>query len=105
MRVRRMTTERDPGLRRIERDSFIACLTMAGMAFGMTHGQVDAPAGVLGGGALVWISYRGIKSGIDALADRATGGGTRIKAAIGLVKFFTRYAILAVAAYVIMARL
>jgi hypothetical protein len=100
-----MTSERDPGLRRIERDSLIACAVMAGIAWGMARGQAAAPAGVLGGGALVWISYRGIKGGIDALADGAAGGGTRIRTAIGLVKFFTRYAILAVAAYVIMARL
>src|SRR5258706_11277228 len=97
--------ERDPGLRRIERDSVIACVVMAGIAWGMARGQAAAPAGVLGGGALGWISYRGIKGGIDALTDGATGGGTRIRTAIGLVKFFTRYAILAVGAYGIMARL
>ena len=57
----------------------------------------------------MWISYRGIKGGIDAMADAAAGERSRVrtgaKTAIGLVKFFTRYAILAVAAYVIMARL
>jgi hypothetical protein len=75
---------------------------MAAGAWAMARGAAAAPLGVLGGGALVWISYRGIKGGIDALTGAGTGG---IKAAIGLVKFFTRYAILAVAAYVIMARL
>jgi hypothetical protein len=98
-------SETDPGLRRIERDSIIVCVVMAAIAWGIASGQANAPAGVVGGGALVWISYRGIKGGVDALADGAAGGGTRIKTAIGLVKFFTRYAILAVAAYVIMARL
>ena len=68
--------------------------------------RVEAPLGVLGGGALVAISYRGIKAGITVLVEAGPGGagGTR-HVAIGLVKFFTRYAILAVAAYVIMARL
>ncbi len=52
------------------------------------------------------ISYRGIKGGIDALVGAVSGGANgRIRTAIGLVKFFTRYAILAAAAYVIMARL
>jgi hypothetical protein len=41
----------------------------------------------------------------DATDAGAGGGGGAKPVAIGLVKFFTRYAILAVAAYVIMARL
>lgn len=75
--------------------------------------RADAPLGVLAGGLLVRISYKGIKSGIDALvgamghapeARERTARG-RVSTAIGLVKFFTRYAILGVAAWVIMARL
>jgi hypothetical protein len=96
--------ETDPGLRRIERDAVIACGAMAALAWAVARGDLDAPLGVFGGGALAWISYRGIKGGIDALTGVAVGA-TAIRTAIGLVKFFTRYAILAVAAYVIMARL
>ena len=77
----------------------IACAALA-VAAGIVTRGVEAPLGVLGGGALVAISYRGIKAGISAVV---TGGAKPV--AIGLVKFFTRYAILAVAAYVIMARL
>ena len=97
--------ETDPGLRRIERHSVIACAALAVAAGIITRG-VEAPLGVLGGGALVAISYQGIKAGITALVDAGGGeaGGSK-KVAIGLVKFFTRYAILALAAYVIMARL
>jgi hypothetical protein len=95
--------ESDPGLRRIERDAVIACGVMAAAAWAVARGDVNAPLGVFGGGALAWISYRGIKGGIDALTG--AGGGAGVKTAIGLVKFFTRYAILALAAYVIMARL
>jgi hypothetical protein len=91
--------ETDPGLRRIERSSVIACAALA-VAAGVLTRRVDAPLGVLGGGALVAISYRGIKAGISAVVN---GGAKPV--AIGLVKFFTRYAILALAAYVIMARL
>jgi hypothetical protein len=93
----------DSVLQRVERDGLIACGAMAAAAWALARGDTNAPLGVMGGGVLVWISYRGIKSGIDALTG--IGGGTRLKAAIGLVKFFTRYAILALAAYVIMARL
>jgi hypothetical protein len=91
--------ETDPGLRRIERYSVVACAALAVAAAVLTR-RVDAPLGVLGGGALVAISYHGIKAGISAVV----GGGSKA-VAIGLVKFFTRYAILALAAYVIMARL
>ena len=98
--------EPDPVLRRIERHSVIACAALA-VAAGIVTRGVEAPLGVLGGGALVAISYRGIKAGISTVVDTGhggAGGGSR-PVAIGLVKFFTRYAILAVAAYVIMARL
>ena len=94
--------EPDPTLRRIERDSVIACASLAVAAGIITRG-VETPLGVLGGGALVAISYRGIKAGISTVAEGGGGGSKPI--AIGLVKFFTRYAILALAAYVIMARL
>ena len=77
---------------------------MAAVAWMVARGDVNAPAGVFGGGALVWVSYRGIKGGIDAMVTARGGEARRIHVAIGLVKFFTRYAILAVAAYVIMAR-
>jgi len=96
-----MVAEPDPALRRIERDSVIACAALAVTAGIITRG-VEAPLGVLGGGALVAISYRGIKAGISTVAE-SEGVGSR-PVAIGLVKFFTRYAILALAAYVIMAR-
>ena len=99
-----MVPESHPALRRVERDALIACAAIAAAAWAVARGNVQAPLGVFGGGALAWISYRGIKGGIDALTG-AEGAGTGVRMAIGLVKFFTRYAILAVAAYVIMARL
>jgi hypothetical protein len=103
-------------LRRVERDGMIACAVMAAAAWALARGAVDAPLGVLGGGVLAWISYRGIKGGIDAVAygpadlsaeapSAKVDGWTAGRRARGLVKFFTRYAILALAAYVIMARL
>jgi hypothetical protein len=95
----------DAVLRRIERRSIVACALLALAAAIVTRG-VAAPLGVAGGGALVAISYRGIKGGIAALAaDGADAQPAPRARAAGLVKFFTRYAILAVAAYLIMARL
>jgi hypothetical protein len=98
--------ENDPVLRRIERHSLLACGGLAVTAAIVTRG-VEAPLGVLGGGSLVAISYLGIKAGITALVEAGAGSGRagEGKVIIGLVKFFTRYAILAVAAYLIMARL
>jgi hypothetical protein len=103
--------ETDATLRRIERSSLIACAVLA-VAGGIVTERADVPLGVLGGGALVAISYRGIKAGISVgLGVSEAGSASAGEAedsrtvAIGLVKFFTRYAILAVAAYVIMARL
>jgi hypothetical protein len=103
-------TERDPVLRRVERDAVVACAVMSAAAWAMTGRRLDTALGVIGGGLIVAVSYRGIKGGIDALVGAMSGetsssGNRRAQAAIGLVKFFTRYAILAVAAYVIMARL
>ena len=72
----------------------IACVVMAGAAWVLARGAVAAPLGVLGGGALTWISYRGIKGGIDAVAYAGAEGWTAGRRARGLVKFFTRYAIL-----------
>jgi len=96
--------ERDSTLRRVERDAVWSCAAIALVAAAAAPARpIASAAGVVGGGLLVWISYRGIKGGIDALVGDGRNG--RATAAIGLVKFFTRYGILAAVAYVIMARL
>src|SRR5947209_2428942 len=102
----RAMIERDPLLRRIERDAVLACAAMALAAAVLARTHLSAAAGVAGGGALAWISYLGIKGGIDALvgAKEMRGNPSR-NVVVGLVKFFTRYGILAAVAYVIMARL
>ena len=84
-------TEIDPVIRRLERTGIAACAVMAAVAWAVARGNLTAPAGVFGGGALVWISYRGIKGGVDVLVGSVTG---RVGVAVALVKFFTRYAIL-----------
>jgi len=90
----------------MERNGLVVCGVMAAVAWALARGRMAAPLGVVAGGALVAVSYLGIKGGIDGLVGMTDGGaGGRFGPAFRLVKFFTRYAILAVAAYVIMARL
>ena len=72
---------------------------MAVIALVLPGGGMWAAFSVVCGGLLVWISYRGVRSGVDAAI---TGQKSRV---LPLVKFFTRYGILAFAAYVMLARL
>jgi hypothetical protein len=88
--------ERDPFIRQWERDAVVACGCCAVAALAL--GGLRAAGGVLGGGLLAGVSYRAIKSAVDA----ATRGAGRPRA---LVKFVTRHAILAVAAYAMLVRL
>lgn len=96
-----MRRDRDPFLRRIERDAIVACVIMTLIAAVIWWDRSDIPLGVLAGGLVVAISYTGIKSGIDAVARRAQEGRT---ARWALVKCFTRYAIVAAAAYLVVVR-
>ena len=89
--------ERDPFLRRFERDAIVACAALATAALVWPGGGAWGAASVAGGGLLAATSYRFIKGGVDAVA----AGGTR---PAPLVKYFTRYGILAVAADVKLAR-
>jgi len=82
-----------------ERDAVLACVAMSAVALLAPFGGPWAGLGVLGGGTLAAVSYRGLKAGVSG----AIGGGSG--RAVALVKFFTRHAILAVAAYVMLARL
>lgn len=72
---------------------------MAAVAIVLPHGGAWAAVSVLCGGLLSWVSYRGIRNGVDAALSGPKGGS------LPLVKFFTRYAILAALAYVMLARL
>jgi hypothetical protein len=110
-------------LRRLERDTAVVAALMAAVALAAWPGRPGRAAGVLGGFALIAVSYQGIRAGVAGLwpaADvRAAGddggsapgeGGdptavrTAPRAPAGFVKFFTRHAILALGAYVMMAR-
>ena len=101
-------------IERIARTTAVVCVVLAAVAAMWTRGVV-APLGVLGGGALIGLSYWAIASTVDALTARAAppeagqdktpGETTRIRAGLHLVKIFTRHGMLALAAYVMMVRL
>ncbi len=105
-----MPGEVDPLLRRLERTAWIACLVMAAIAFVISHGQWRPVFGVLGGGLLIAVSYRTIGSGVSGLVERVArppGASAAPLPGVGktavLVVF--RYALLALLAYVMIARL
>jgi hypothetical protein len=87
---------------RVLRDAVGLCVLLAMVAWVVWPREWRAGAGVLGGGALVGLSAWAIRGTVDALIGRRGGGRS---GGWVLVKFFTRHAILAVAAYGMMVRL
>ena len=110
-----MLADADPLLRRIERTAIVACLAMALVALGLTRGDLRAGLAVLGGGLLVAISYRTIGTGVSGLVDllsrpRADGEADPpprpvVRTGRTVVLVGARYALLALLAYVMIARL
>jgi hypothetical protein len=113
-------------LARLERDTVLAGLVIAAVAFAAWPAQPRRSLGVLAGVLLVAVAYAGLRAGVDALMPPARAGGAdsaasppgpdddvpglrgsapaRPAASPGFVKFFTRHAILAAGAYVMIAR-
>ena len=90
---------------RVARDTAIACLAIA-ILFFVFKRNLAAPLGVVGGGLLIGGSFWAIRGTVDALVLLRSGGETgRISTVFTLVKFFTRHAIVALAAYGMMVRL
>lgn len=102
----------DSMLSRLERDSLMVAAAMTVVAAALWPERPQRALGVLGGIFLIAVSYRGIRAGVDglwrSLDSAGDGAGPRppasSAASAGFVKFFTRHAILAVGAYVMMAR-
>ena len=97
-------------LRRIVRDTAITCALFGVGAILVRPGRWSLPLGVAGGALLLALSFWAIRGSVDAWlgpgVDDGTGRGSgRLRSSLGLVKFFTRYAMLGFAAYVMMARL
>ena len=100
-------------LRRIEWTAMAVCLAMAGLAFALTHGRWSAALAVLAGGVLAGVSYRMIVASAGALARAIApgsiagsgGAGEPPSRALAVLKLAGRYALLALLAYVMIARL
>ena len=108
--------EVDPVIRRIERTALIACAAATAAAFALRPDLPSLAAGILGGGILVFVSLFAIRGSIDAVL-RAAGlpagpaapdasAGAQPRAGAGTaVKVAGRFGLLALAAYVMIARL
>ena len=106
-------------LKRVERTAVVACLVMSAAALVLTGGRFLPALAVLCGGLLASVSYRMIVSSAGALADTiappapptpgaqpATEGARRLPSpALTAAKVAGRYALLALLAYVMIARL
>lgn len=91
----------DPMLKRLERNALVVLGVMVVGAFIARPGDLSVALGVLGGGGVSALSYLAIRSGVQSGLGPAEAGVRRR----ALVKYFTRHAILALAAYGMMARL
>ena len=92
-------------LDRIVRNTAIACAVVA-VVYALVRRSWIAGAAVIGGGLLISISYWAIRgAAAAAIALRSNGESPSNSTRLPLVKFFTRHAILALAAYGMMVRL
>jgi hypothetical protein len=92
-------------LERIVWATGLACVAIA-VVFGAVRRDVISGLSVIGGGALIGLSYWAIKGTVDAMIALRSGSETPVKPSrFALVKFFTRHGMLALAAYGMMVRL
>ncbi len=101
--------EPDPLLRGVERNALVIATAMTLAALGVEPRPAVA-LGVIGGAVIVGVSYWLLKSGVSQLVDLMTSRGDlpgrrRRTAAQQIVKLALRYALLALLAYVMIARL
>jgi hypothetical protein len=101
--------ERDPTLRGVERNALVIGVLMT-IAAGFLRPWPDLALGVIGGGLLVGFSYWSLKSGVSAMAAvLSTSGADAVRPRVNmrreLAKLVLRYALLALLAYVMIARL
>ncbi len=89
---------------RVARNTAWSCLALA-IAFGLWRQSIVSAIAVVGGGLLIGISFWAIRGAVDDLVLRFRSETGQKSAAFLLVKFFTRHAIVALAAYGMMVRL
>lgn len=85
-------------IERIARTAALSCLVVA-VLYGLWQRSFVHALAVIGGGLLIGVSFWAIRGGVDALIS-----GQK-RNSLTLVKFFTRHAIVALAAYGMMVRL
>ena len=93
-------------LPRIERRAIVLAAIAAAIALAVPAGGVSVAAGVFGGALMGGVSYWAIKRGVGGLTDAVAGGAnTQARSARALMMLVFRYALLALIAYVMIARL
>jgi hypothetical protein len=105
--------ERDPSLRRIQRDSAVIAAAAAALAFVIQEGRPEGALGVLAGAGLMAFSYAAIKGGVTALLERAAAAGRagpgerRSGAGVAwvLARFIGRYLVIGFAAWAVLVPL
>jgi hypothetical protein len=99
----------DASLKRIERTAVAVCAVMACAALVIARGRPGPAIAVIGGGVLVGLSYHLVKGGagafVDALAGAPGARMSRSRMVWTVVHLALRYALLALLAYVMIARL
>ena len=115
-----MKEDADPLLRRLQMGAVAWCAAATALALVVWPGRWDVAAGIVGGGVLTAVSFLAIKSSIDAAwrllpagsasqsSDADSDHDARIAQAGGsrtLLKLVSRYGLLAVLAYVMIAHL
>ncbi len=91
-------------LNRLQTTAALCCAAMIVIALVLSHGRPRPAVGVLGGGILAGVSLVGIRSGIGGMLD-GSGAGSRRRSLWIAAKVLGRYALLALLAYVMIARL
>jgi hypothetical protein len=93
--------EPDASLQRVRRDAAIICLVLAAFAVVLMRGRLEGALGVLGGGALMAVSFAAIRGGVDAALRR---GSPRAGAGAAF-RFVARYSVMAVLAWAVLVPL
>jgi hypothetical protein len=100
--------EPDALLRRVERTAIVLCGAMAAGALILGHGSPWLAAAVLAGGLLAAASYWSIKAGVSGVLNTTLSPGGAVPRASRwriALQLAGRYALLALLAYVMIARL
>jgi hypothetical protein len=98
-------------LHRIQTTAIVVCLVLAAAAILVSRGRIGPAVAVLAGGSLAGISYWMLASGVNGIVDLMmprSGDAARLTRRTRLAimgKLAGRYALLALLAYVMIARL